>query len=262
MSRSPDPRRDPRSTAELVKAALAEAQQGDEAETEYPALSILHARGTRDVLEAGRALCASREARLRALGADILGQLGMPQRTFPEECCDALLAVLKKETNTGVLVSAVFALGHLRLRRAESEIIGQRGHREEAVRHAVAFALYGSESPAAVHALLELLEDPSEMVRDWAATSIGETVSLDGPRIREALLKHVEDEDEITRAEALHGLARRRDPRVLPFLVKELSVRRADPAPFIDAAKDFLGLGEKDAIGTKALLAALKSRQR
>jgi HEAT repeat protein len=260
VSKAPDPRRDPRSTADLIKAALAEAQQEELGEADIPALSILHARGTREVLDAGRALCASREARLRALGADILGQLGTPTRTFPEECCETLLALLKKETNPGVITSAVFALGHLRVRRAEPEIIALRAHKEEVVRHAVAFALYGSESPAAVQALLELLDDPSEMVRDWAATSIGESVSLDSPRIREALLKHADDEDEMTRAEALHGLARRRDTRVLPFLIKELSTRREDPAPFIDAAKDYLGLGEADAVGTKALLAALKSR--
>jgi HEAT repeat protein len=263
MSQPPTRRRDARSTAELVKAALAEAGHEDDLPAgETPAIAVLHARGTKDVLDAGRALCASKEAKLRALGADILGQLGLPDRTFPEECCDALLALVKDEKNTGVLMSALFAFGHLGNRRAEPHVIALRTHKEEAVRHAVGFALYMSESPAAVQALLELLEDPSGMVRDWAATSLGETVSVDGPRIREALLKHAEDEDEITRAECLHGLARRRDQRVLPFLIKELSARHEDPTPFIDAAKDYLGLGEEDAIGTKVLLSALKSRQR
>jgi HEAT repeat protein len=255
--------RDTRSTATLVKAALAEAGQEDDLPTgETPAMAVLHARGTKDVLEAGRALCGSKEPKLRALGAEILGQLGSPDRTFPEECCDALLAVLKDEQNTAVLVSVLFALGHLGNRRAEPHVIALRKHKEEMVRHAVGFALYMSESPAAVQALLELLDDPSNLVRDWAATSLGETVTVDGPRIREALLRHATDEDEITRAECLHGLARRRDERVVPFLIKELSSRHEDPTPFIDAAKDYLGLDDADSIGMKALLSALRSRQR
>jgi HEAT repeat protein len=261
MSRASE--RDLRTTAALVKAALAESGHEDHLPAgETPAMAVLHQRGTKDVLEAGRALCGSKEPKLRALGADILGQLGSPDRTFPDECCDILLAVLKNEKNTGVLVSTLFALGHLANRRAEAHVIALRTHKEEAVRHAVGFALYMSESPAAVQALLDLLDDPSGVVRDWAATSLGETVAVDGPRIREALLRHASDEDEITRAECLHGLARRRDERVVPFLIKELSTRHEDPTAFIDAAKDYLGLDDEDSVSTKALLSALKSRQR
>lgn len=253
---------DLRSTAALVKAALAEAGRSDDlAGSDSPAMIALHERGTKEVLEAGRALCASKEAKLRALGAEILGQLGSPDRTFPEECCDALLALMKDEQNNGVVMATLFALGHLGNRRAEPHVIAMRTHKEEAVRHAVGFALYMSESPAAVTALLELLDDPSEMVRDWPATSLGETVAVDGPRIREAFLKHAEDEDETTRAECLHGLARRRDVRVIPFLIGELSAKGGDPEPFIDAAKDFLGLGSRESVGTAALIQALKSRQ-
>ncbi len=51
----------------------------------------------------------------------------------------------------------------------------------------------------------------------------GQTVSIDGPEIRDALLRRVNDADVFVRAEALHGLARRRDDRVVPYLVAEIS---------------------------------------
>ena len=93
-------------------------------------------------------------------------------------------------------------------------------------------------------ALLELTNDPYEMVRDWATTSIGQTVSIDGPEIRDALLRRVNDADVFTRAEALHGLARRRDDRVVPYLVAEISAAGEHEGIFVDAAKSYLGFDD------------------
>jgi hypothetical protein len=47
-------------------------------------------------------------------------------------------------------------------------------------------------------------------------------IDVDTPEIRAALLSRVADEDEMTRGEALVGLARRKDQRVVEPLVKEL----------------------------------------
>jgi hypothetical protein len=56
MSRATE--RDLRTTAALVKAALAESGHEDHLSAgDTPAMAVLHARGTKDVLEAGRALC-------------------------------------------------------------------------------------------------------------------------------------------------------------------------------------------------------------
>ena len=56
-------------------------------------------------------------------------------------------------------------------------------------------------------------------------------MSVDRPEIRAALLRRATDSDEITRAEALHGLARRRDERVVPYLIVELPVPREPTTP-------------------------------
>lgn len=259
---------DQRSTDELVETALlaatplADNEQKDDLPESYNALAVLHTRGTRGVLEAALSLCAAPDPRRRVLGAMILGELGSPERPFPEECCDALLDLVRHDRDLKVLVAAVSALGHLRNRRCEPELIALKNHPDEEIRHSVAFALCGTENPASVQALLELMEDPYEMARDCATTSIGQTVSVDGPEIRAALLRRANDIDDITRAEALHGLARRHDERVVPFLIAELQTIREKEHLFQKAAQTFLGVNEESDVDPQELLTALRSGNR
>jgi HEAT repeat protein len=252
---------DQRSTADLVETALTDTDREDNLPENYHAIAVLHARGTRDVLEAALALCATPDPRRRALGALILGGLGpFEKKTFPEECCDALLDLVRHDRDLHVLAVAVSALGHLRNRRCEPDLIALKNHPDEEIRHGVAFALRGTKEPASVQALLELMEDPNERARDWATTSIGQTVSVDGAEIRAALLRRVNDSDVLTRAEALHGLARRRDERVVPYLIANLPLERDGTYPFYDAAMTFLGVDEDREVDLEELLAALRSR--
>jgi HEAT repeat protein len=251
---------DRRSTTELIEAALAEAERREDLTEDHLAIAVLHERGTRDVLDAALASCDSPDPKRRALGADILGQLGSPERTFREECCDALLHLVRHDSHQRVRIAAVFALGHLGNRRGEPDLIALRDHADGEVRHGVAFALCGTDRPASVQALLNLMEDPYGPARDWATTGIGQTVSIDGPEIRAALLRRISDSDEIIRAEALHGLERRRHERVVPYLIAELAVARERAHLFHDAAKTFLDVDEERKVDPDVLLAALRSR--
>jgi HEAT repeat protein len=248
--------RDPRSTGALIETALAEADLDDGTADSYPAVAILQARGTREVFDAALALCGSADPKWRQMGVLILGQLGTP-RAFPEECCDALLERLAHERDRDVLASTVFALGHLANRRSDTAVAALRRHPDPHIRHGVAFALCGATAPADVQALLELMEDPYELARDWATTSIGETVTVDGPHVRDALLRRMADSDAITRAEALHGLARRGDRRAIPRLVAELSTPQPMADRFIDAAKSILKIADETQVEPEALIPAL-----
>jgi HEAT repeat protein len=256
MAHPPSP-----STEALIETALAQAELDDELpEGVARAIAVLHARGTRDVLEAALTLCASLDPKRRALGAEILGQLGSP-RAFAEECSERLGELLRQDRDREVLIKTLFALGHLGSRGREADIVHYASHPDQIVRHGVAFALCGSSEPGAVEVLLKLMDDPFELTRDWATTSIGQTLALDGAAIRGALLRRVTDSDEIVRAEALHGLARRGDARALPCLIAELSLDRELNYLFADAAKTLLGLDEELDLATVALLAALRSKQ-
>lgn len=60
----------------LVNAALTETDE----EARWNIVAALHWRGTREVLEWAEQLCHSRCPEERRLAADILGQLGVPDR--------------------------------------------------------------------------------------------------------------------------------------------------------------------------------------
>jgi HEAT repeat protein len=225
--------RDPRSTGELIALSLLELTDDDEKLSQIPAwaadsihgayssIAVLHARGDQEALDAALHLCDSERPLERRLGAKILGELG-GNRPFREEGCDRLLDLLANETDGSVLLEAVYAFGHLNARWADKMVATFASHPDPSIRRATAFALNGTIDPDGIHALLVLMQEPEAETRDWATTGIGQQTKIDGPGIRAALLGRSSDEDAITRAEALHGLARRQDGRAVFLLIEEL----------------------------------------
>ena len=246
-----DARADPRPIDELIEIALLEQQGGDKPIT--GALMALQVRGTVEVLDAARQLSRSPDPRRRSLACYILRELGSPDPTFPEECCDTLLELLAREQDIDVLSDAVYGFGFLGNRRADPALVALSKHRDASIRRGVACSLQGASSAEAIQALLELMEDGDELARDWATTSIGEQPELDGPQIREALWRRAGDESVFVRCSALTGLAWRGDRRVVPRLIAELRAASGEQAPFFhDAANAILGLPEDEALSNTA----------
>jgi HEAT repeat protein len=108
------------------------------------------------------------------------------------------------------------------------------------VRFAVVFALAGYEDEFAIKTKIEMSSDKDELVRDWATCGLG-GIDVDTPEIRAALLARVADADEITRGEALVGLARRKDQRAIKPLIKELErYYEAEHGDYsVEAAEEF-----------------------
>ena len=107
-------------------------------------------------------------------------------------------------------------------------LLGLCDHEDARVRRAVAQALpsvLGETEPTeTVRALMALSQDPDDDVRDWACFALGTQLSeVDDADLREALLLRLADPHDDTRCEALLGLARRRDERVLPVLCDRLA---------------------------------------
>lgn len=209
---------DARSTVELVQIALNEFSD----DAAWQAVTVLHWRGTQEVLEHARQLAQSRCNRERRLGADILGQLGIPDRTFPVECTDILFRMLSVEEEAEVLPSILIALSFQNCSGEISRVIRFSDHSEPEVRHAVVLALGSAECPDAVASLLHLSRDVDSDVRDWATFTLGTLFETDTPQIRDALCERLTDPDTDTRGEALLGLARRKDSRVIDALKAEL----------------------------------------
>lgn len=210
---------DPRTVDELVNAALTET----DAETAWKAVCALHWRGTDEVLQRAEQLCVSPCSQERRLGADILGQLGVPDRVFPVKCCRILRRMLQQGDEPDVLQAVLVALSHQNDIESIPSVVRYSIHPGAEVRHGVVLALTRHDVPPAVDCLITLSNDPDAHVRDWATFALGTQIELDTPAIRDALADRLEDPDDDTRAEALVGLARRKDGRVVDALKKELS---------------------------------------
>jgi HEAT repeat protein len=211
---------DPRSDEELISVALSYNADDDQY---WDLVWMLHRRDTLELFGRAEGLAQSRQSAERRLGADILGQLGSPERKFPNECVAALLEMLKNEKDVEVLQAILIALGHLIDPQIIAPAAGFRRHPDPRVRHGVVQALMWYEDQLAVESLIELSRDVDTHNRDWATFALGSQISLDTSSIREALVARLHDADFDTRSEAIAGLAQRRDGRVIPFIIKELT---------------------------------------
>jgi HEAT repeat protein len=207
-------------------------------------VSALHARGEKRTFDLASVLCDSFAAGERCLGADVLGQLGAVPGTTPAESefaaagGEVLLRLLEEDDEPAVLSSAAVGLGHLRDERAIPQLVGLASNPDEDVRRSVVHGLMGYEDDRAVEALIGLSADPAGGVRDWATFALGVQIDRDTPELRDALAARLDDPNADARAEAIRGLARRRDSRALPAA---LAAAEDGGGPNIDEALVLLG---------------------
>jgi HEAT repeat protein len=179
-----------------------------------------------DVLQKCLSLLGHGYARERSLGADIVGRLVGVDPGARDTALAALIPALASESEPCATASMVAALGHVGSPEALDAIVGLAGHSDPGVRLAVAFATATLSPQPLSHevrfALIKLSGDSEPEVRDWATFGLGTLSGDDGPDVRAALLARAEDPQHTTRAEALFGLAVRRDPRAVPHLIRAL----------------------------------------
>jgi HEAT repeat protein len=209
---------DPRSTHDFISTVLT----GPNEESAWDAIAMLHYRGTKEVFDAACRLCVSNCPQERTLGANILGQLGIPERSFPTESVDMLIQLLATEVHEEVLDAICVALGHLHDSKAVPALSRLKTHPCDKVRFAVVFGLLGLEAQLAIESLIQLSRDQDVDVRNWATFGLGTQIEADTVEIRAALFERICDEDEVTRGEAFVGLARRKAERIIEPLIKEL----------------------------------------
>jgi len=221
MNLTSDPNDDPRTTAELVTVALTETDE----KIAWDAVRALHWRGGLDVLERAKQLAESMCSRERRLGADLLGQLGVPERANPDQCRSILRGMLIEDETAEVLRAVLVAVTHQNDIEAIPLAVGLSTHPDSEVRHGVVLALSihnGHEVPQAIETLIQLSNDSCKHVRDWATFALGTLTEIDTKQIRDALADRLSDPDFDTRGEALVGLAQRKDVRVIAALKLDL----------------------------------------
>lgn len=212
----------------LAQATLIHRRATGEEEYEgiWPLMDDARAFG-RGAFAAAAALLASTDPSERAVGCDLLGTLCNPDEDhLGPEVAIALIALAEHEDDTDVQWSIARALGYAGDPRGLATLTGLVAHPDSDVRYQVALALPscqgGAYETTLVQALIHLMEDPDGQIRDWATFGPGSLTEIDGPAVREALFRRLEDNNRDARDEAIFGLARRRDPRALPLVVSRL----------------------------------------
>jgi HEAT repeat protein len=206
-----------RSTAEIIAGYL-KGQRDDDASK---SIAVVHFRGGPEEFRAGMELLASSDPRERAVGADVLAQLGWQDRTFLDESVDALLSALR-DPDDSVVESAIFALGHRASPRAIDALLSFVNHTSADIRYAAVHGLMPHDTPSVVGALAKLSRDAERDVRDWATFTLGSQFESDSSVLRAALHERLSDDDPEIRGEALRGLARRLDRSIVPDIQREL----------------------------------------
>lgn len=208
-----------RSSAELAACLL---REGWESDAGLHAIATISYRGGQTEFDLGRAYAASAVATERALGADILSQLGWEKKSFHEESVSLLIGLLH-DADAEVIRAAAVALGHRNDRRAIPPLIALIGHPEAGTRYGVAVGLCGHDDLDALAGLIELSRDPDDATRNWATFGLAQQTTLDTPALRDALAARLMDTDPEIRGEAMIGLASRKDERV--FAAIETALR-------------------------------------
>ena len=209
---------------DLVAHALAvHVLSGDDTEVYDACVAELQQRGTAPIGDRALGLLADARPEARALGADVLGWFAADVALAP------LLALAQQETDPLVLDAAVGALGQIGDQGALPIVLAAATDGSYRVRSAAAKALprLGGEGPLAeedplVIALIALTADQDQEVRNWATFGLGSQLEVDGGAISAVLRGLLSDPDDDTRDEAMVGLARRRDPDVIPIVAAAL----------------------------------------
>jgi hypothetical protein len=168
----------------------------------------------------GRRLVESTIDSDRALGADLLGGvIGIRYFSFDADVRLAILAEQLDDPSPDVVYSALQSIGNLEGAAAVRELAAFAEHEDPELREAVVHGMFLRENePAAVEALLQLMADEENRIREWAVHTLNST-GADGGDVRKSLWDRVEDSDPYIRAEAICALAERQDPRVLDPLL-------------------------------------------
>ena len=212
-------------TERLIRVALAHGA----ASRGWDAVAELHGRGSPALLARVASLARSDGVRKKVLGLDIAAQLSEgragaegARTSFAVEATQGLLVAALADRHPAVLQAAIAGLGHRPVPGMLPSLLAFVEHPDARVRWALVHTLGDFDEPTALAAMLRLAADRDDEVRDWATFSLGTLSEADDETIRARLWANAHDADRDVRGEAVVGLARRSDPRVIALLRERL----------------------------------------
>lgn len=189
-------------------------------------IRALQARGDQETFDTCAAWARDSSPDRRRAAADILAQLGFHFGTPFKPPSWLLIEPLLGDRDSSVIAAALTACGKLQI-GDPAHLAPFAAHSSTNVRYGAVHALSNREDPESIRGLILLSRDQDRDVRNWATFGLGQLTDIDTPDLRAALLERIGDDDPELRAEirgeALIGLARRGDRRVLEPLRHELA---------------------------------------
>lgn len=233
------PPQSPMSTEPLSAFHRAHAHAlADDYDARWDCVVELQATGSESVFEQAVAWCDSPDPLERAIAADVLGQLREGESTSFGDRAAPHVSRLLRDSDARVLEAAARALSYIGVRDQLEALVALAKHPDPDVRHGVVLALNRTHVPLALETLIRLSADDDDTVRDWATFGLGSQTDADTPELRDALVARLDDSSFDVRGEALVGLARVRDRRVYPALLRELQSGHVGSLA-VEAALDF-----------------------
>ncbi len=188
---------------------------------------ILRRRPSNKLFLICKALTESENSEKRILGINILAQMGLTKRPYLNETLEIYFNLLDIEKDSYVLMSLLYGIGHNNneLNKTQIEKLCSFSKTtddliNEGLLHAVGFI----KNSKAIDILINFTEHKYSYMRDWATFYLGQSDS-NSKKIKEALWKRINDKDENTKFEAIFGLAKRKDERIVEIIIKELKKR-------------------------------------
>lgn len=209
----------------LFERALALGTDNEEA---WLHIETLRKIGSDDVFRIASEFCRSTLASKRSIGVCVLAQVGDAGQSRQKAVADIIAELIAKENDTEVVTSLISAISFQNITAAIPWLIEKSLSADEDIRWRIAWALplgLAQDAPhydEVISALIRLSRDDEPQVRDWATFSLATQIDDGSELVASTLLNRVEDCDFDTRSEALVGLARRADLRVIPYLCNEL----------------------------------------
>lgn len=187
-------------------------------------ITELRRRKDNDIFEKSVELTKSEILKEKIIGINILAQFGFP-RLHLKVILKIYFDLLKTETDKNVISSILYGIGHNNENLTEKQIDtirAYKNHKNVTVRYALVNAILAIDKTKTIDILIELSKDKDSDIRDWATFGLGTQIETDTQIIREALWERINDTDNITRFEAIVGLAKRKDANIKEILKKEL----------------------------------------
>jgi len=219
----------------------------------------LRKRPNKDVYNKAFKLANSIIEKEKIIGIYVLAQLGFDPRFQQDKTVDLYFKLLENEKSPKVISAILSSISHNNGNLSEKQIlriIEFKTHKFVNVRFDLTLALSSLENEDAIKTLIELSNDKDSDTRDWATFGIGTQLDNDTEEIRTALWNRVNDNDKITRLEAIIGLAKRKDRKIKDILKIELENIDEEGSLILESIelfddKDFIPLLEKKIIENK-----------